>query len=184
MNGEQNPTDRFLVEQYKSGATSVLPLLVKRWHKIFCQKAFWITRNKDMAKDIAQDSWLIIIDKLHTLKNTDNFKSWAFRIIYTKAIDAIKLNNRENRNLKFIDVSKSNEVPEEDNRIFIKRALLKAIRQLPKEKQDIIRLFYTEEYSLNEISSFLNIPLGTVKSRLFQAREKLKSILKEVNYEK
>ena len=63
-------------------------------------------------------------------------------------------------------------------------ALLTAIRKLPKEKQDIIRLFYAEEYSITEISSFLKIPIGTVKSRLFQAREKLKSILKKVNHEK
>ena len=51
----------------------------------------------------------------------------------------------------------------------------------PKEKQDIIRLFYAEEYSITEISAFLKIPIGTVKSRLFKAREKLKSILNKID---
>ena len=69
-------------------------------------------------------------------------------------------------------------------RTILKRKLLNAIQDLPKGKQDIIRLFYVEEYSLKEISSFLQIPIGTVKSRLFKAREKLKSIMKSYSYEK
>ena len=184
MNKRQYPTDRFLIEQYRSGITSVLPELVKRYHKLFCEKAFWVTKNKEAAKDIAQDSWITIIDKIHLLKNVDSFKSWAFRIVYTKAIDAIKHNNKESENLKSVALSEYDEEESEDYRISIQRAMLKAIQQLPKEKQDIIRLFYAEEYSINEISTFLDIPLGTVKSRLFKAREKLKSILKNINNEK
>ena len=83
MNKKQNPTDRFLISQYMAGNTSMLPILVKRYHKIFCEKAFWITKDKEIAKDIAQESWIAIIDKLQTLKNVDSFKSWAFRIVYT-----------------------------------------------------------------------------------------------------
>ena len=85
MNKKQNPTDRFLILQYKEGNTSVLPTLVKRYHKIFCEKAYWITKDKETARDTAQESWIIIINKLHTLENVDRFKSWAFRIVYTKS---------------------------------------------------------------------------------------------------
>ena len=182
MNKKQNPTDRFLISQYMAGNTSMLPILVKRYHKIFCEKAFWITKDKEIAKDIAQESWIAIIDKLQTLKNVDSFKSWAFRIVYTKAIDAVKLKNKESKKLKSVGTIESSRKSSKDE--FIQKELLKAIQQLPKEKQDIIRLFYTEEYSIFEISTFLDIPLGTVKSRLFKAREKLKSILKKENHEK
>ena len=178
MKKRHNPSNRFLIEQYKSGVTNVMPILVKRYHKILCEKAYWVTKNKESAKDIAQESWLTIIDKIHNLKNVDSFESWAFRIVYTKAVDSIKLNIKESRNLKSIKVDTETEGEIEDNKILVQRALLKAINQLPKEKQDIVRLFYSEEYSINEISTFLNIPIGTVKSRLFKAREKLKSLLK------
>ena len=53
--------------------------------------------------------------------------------------------------------------------------------KLPKEKQDVIKLFYVETYLLKEISAILNIAEGTVKSRLFKVREKLKTILKNNN---
>lgn len=183
MNKRQNPTDRYIIEQYKSGITSVLPQLVKRYHKLFCEKAYWVTKDKDVAKDIAQDSWITIIDKIQSLKNVDSFKSWAFRIVYTKAIDFVKIQNRAKIKLKTIAIDEEDESIVENKELIIKE-LSKAIQLLPKEKQDIIRLFYVEEYSLQEISTFLKIPLGTVKSRLFKTREKLKSILKDSNYEK
>ena len=184
MNKEQNPTDRFLILQYKEGNTSVLPILVKRYHKIFCKKAYWITKDKELAKDTAQESWVRIINKLHTLENVDSFKSWASRIVYTMAIDAVKRRNKESKNLESVSIIEPSTESSEDENHLIQKALLNAIRKLPKEKQDIIRLFYTEEYSISEISVFLDIPIGTVKSRLFKAREKLKSILKKENHEK
>ncbi len=184
MNNSQKNTDRFLILQYRAGNTSVLSALVQRYHKVFCEKAYWVTKDKEIAKDIAQESWIIIMDKLHTLQHPDRFKSWAFRIIYTKAIDAVKNRNKESKNLGPGDIIESRAPSLEDESKLIQIELLKAIRKLPKEKQDIIRLFYAEEYSIVEISSFLKIPIGTVKSRLFKAREKLKSILKKVNHEK
>ena len=175
---EKDPSDKILIERYLSGDKSMLPLLVKRWHKIFCEKAYWVLRDKDLAKDVAQDAWIIIIKKLPTLKNQDSFKSWALRIIYTKAIDAHKLRKKAIQNLEKIDQKDAFSSDDKEEAVALKRKLLKAIKKLPKEKQDIIRLFYVEEYSLKEISAFLKIPTGTVKSRLFKAREKLKSILK------
>lgn len=179
MNKRQKSSDGHLILQYKEGNTSVLPVLVERYHKIFCEKAYWITKDKEMAKDVAQDCWITIIDKLSTLKNVNSFKSWAFRIVYTKSIDAVKQRNKEDRNILSAIASEPEPQESADERGQIRLALLKGIQELPKRKQDIIRLFYAEEYSIIEISTFLNIPVGTVKSRLFKAREKLKSILKK-----
>jgi RNA polymerase sigma-70 factor (ECF subfamily) len=180
MNIKQKTTDRFLILQYRSGNTVVFPTLVKRYHKVFCKKAYWITKDKELAKDIAQESWIIIINKLHTLEKVDSFKSWAFRIVYTKAIDRVKQRHQESINLASFGRIDSGHPSSEDKTELVQLSLLKAIRKLPKEKQDIIRLFYAEAYSIIEISAFLNIPIGTVKSRLFQAREKLKSLLKSL----
>ena len=184
MNKRQNPTDRFLILQYREGNTTMLAALVKRYHRMFCEKAFWVTKDKEIAKDVAQECWIIIMNKLHTLEQVDSFKSWACRIVYTKAIDAVNRRNKESKNVSAGGIIQPETPSAEEERQLIQAALLKAIRELPKEKQDIIRLFYTEAYSINEISAFLEIPVGTVKSRLFQAREKLKSILKQFNYEK
>ena len=172
-----------LIEQYLSGDKSAMHGLVKKWHKVFCENAYWILKDREKAKDIAQECWLVIMDKLPSLKNKDRFKSWALRIVYTKAIDA---HNRGIKNINELTANKNliHETSSDSESNKQKKRLLDAIRMLSNDKQDIIRLFYLEEYSIKEISSLLHIPVGTVKSRLFKAREKLKSLLKQYDYEK
>ncbi|GAA4272347.1 hypothetical protein GCM10022258_16410 [Aquimarina gracilis] len=62
--------------------------------------------------------------------------------------------------------------------------LSRSIKQLSINHQIVLNLFYLEEYTIKEISEILNISTGTVKSRLFTARENLKIIVKDRNYEK
>ncbi len=69
MRKNHNVSDAILVVEYQSGNKKVLAQLVKRWHKTFCNKAYWLVKDKDVAKDIAQESWKTIINKLLNLKN-------------------------------------------------------------------------------------------------------------------
>ena len=175
--------DAELVKAYQAGDQKAIAILVKRWHLIFCKKAYWIVKDANLSKDIAQESWQTIMDKLHTLQNPSSFKSWALRIVYSKSLDVLRSMSRKRS--KETEFGNSQEVFVEDSSdiIELKEALLKAIKYLPEQQQSVLRLFYTEAYSLKEISDLLNISEGTVKSRLFHAREKLKLKLKTKNYE-
>ncbi len=93
MQEKERIVDGKLVADFQSGNKQALVTLVKRWHKNFCDKAYWIVKDADMAKDIAQDCWQTIIDKLETLKDPESFGAWAMRIVYTKSIDAVKKKN-------------------------------------------------------------------------------------------
>ncbi len=170
--------DAKLVEQYQSGNALALAELVERWHKTFCNKAYWLVKNQDVAKDIAQDSWKTIINKMDSLNDVNSFGSWALRIVYTKSLDWIKYKNKEREKLQ--EYHKFNNIQEvkTDDNVQLKLSLLKAVKGLPENQQVVIRLFYVEDYVLKEISEILNISIGTAKSRLFHAREKLKEILK------
>lgn len=183
MNKKQRLIDSRLVSDYQSGNNEALTRLVKRWHKSFCEKAYWVVKDPDMAKDIAQESWKTIIDKIATLKDPNSFGSWASRIVYTKSLNRIKAAGRKREYLAHYsyeqEVAKSTEGDEED--LLLKKALLKAIKQLPEHQQMVIQLFYVEDYTLKDISDILNISVGTAKSRLFHAREKLKLTLKKEN---
>lgn len=176
----QNPNkeiDKLLVVQIQSGDKVALEQLVKRWHKQFCNKAYWLVNDKAVAKDIAQESWRIIIDKIEGLKDPSQFKSWALRIVSNKSLDYLRLKGRERQNLQNYKVENVEIEPYEEN-LELKRKLLKAIQGLPVNQQIVIRLFYTESYSLKQMSAMLKISMGTVKSRLFHAREHLKKELK------
>ena len=178
MHKKNKISDGTLVTRYIKGDQSALAILVKRFHKTFCKQAYWIVKDADAAKDIAQDSWNLIINKVHTLKDAERFKSWALRIVYTKAIDWTKGVSKQTKHHESYKVTKSiQDIPSEDLSP-LKQKLLKAIKELPIHQQQVIQLFYVHEYSLKEVSKIIQISEGTAKSRLFHAREKLKTLLK------
>ncbi|MFS4492393.1 RNA polymerase sigma factor [Maribacter sp. 2308TA10-17] len=170
--------DGLLVLQYRAGKKKALGLLVRKYHKRLCKHSYWYTNDIDASKDIVQDCWGSIITKLDSLKEPNFFGSWAFRIVTRKSLDYVKRRKKERGTLKEYY---SSQIIEEskigDNTDVLK--LGKAIQNLTKDQQMVLRLFYTESYSLNEVSDILGISIGTVKSRLFHAREKLKTFLKK-----
>jgi len=175
-------SDAELVLEYQSGNKKAIAILVKRWHHKFCKQAYWYTKDKDSAKDIAQDSWSIIIRKLNDLKDTEKFGYWALAIVCRKSIDwtrkkstALKQQKVYHQSLNII--SEDATVPEDTKK------LLQAIKALPENQQKVLRLFYIESYTLKQIGDLLNLSKGTVKSRLFYAREKLKTIIKNQSHE-
>ena len=176
--------DSWLVLNYQTGHKKSLAILVKRWHGKFCKQAYYYTKDIDIAKDIAQESWRVIINKVHTLEDTNKFGSWGLAIVTRKSIDWLRKEQRDFNNLKEYYES-ARAINETDSKSLTEVQKLKqAIDSLPKGQQIVIRLFYIEAYSLNEICEILNLSKGTVKSRLFYAREKLKTIIKHRNYEK
>lgn len=185
MGNSKNRIDSDLVVEYQSGNKKALITLVKRWHKQFCKLAFWYVKDKSIAKDIAQESWIVIFNKLGELQDPKKFKSWAISIVNRKAIDFLRVQARERRKIEKVynDSSKSiSYEPPTDSKSQIIIKLRHEIENLSANQKAVIKLFYLEEYSLKEISELLGISIGTIKSRLFHAREKLK--LKYRNYEK
>ncbi|WP_028873500.1 RNA polymerase sigma factor [Psychroserpens burtonensis] len=175
--------DDILVLEFQLGNKKALASLVEKWHIIFCKKAYWLVKDADVAKDIAQESWQVIIEKIETLNDVSSFGSWASRIVYSKSLDHLRTRSKERLRVSKIDKQQIGIVETYKENTALKEVLLKAVKQLPDQQQVVVRLFYTESYSLKEISETLSISLGTAKSRLYNAREKLKLILKDYNYE-
>lgn len=171
-----------LVLQYRSGNKKAFSLLVSRYNSKMYNHAYWFTYDKDIAKDIVQDSWGVIIKKLPFLKNPDSFGSWAMQIVTRKSIDYLNKNNRNREKLREY-YNQPKAANESDNKETDLLKVYGAINRLPQDQQIVLRLFYLEEYSLREISEIIEKSEGTVKSRLYHAREKLKTILKNRNHE-
>lgn len=172
--------DGYLVLEIQAGSKKAFAILVKRWHKRLCQQAYWYTKDKEVSKDIAQDSWTIILNKIMGLKDPNSFGSWALKIVTRKSIDWYRKHRKERSLKSSLSVSKSIEpedVGKDTNRLLA--VMHVAICKLPMRQQEIIRLYYIEELSVRQISNVLEVPKGTVKSRLYTAREKLKNELKK-----
>jgi RNA polymerase sigma-70 factor (ECF subfamily) len=184
MKNPEFKSDSFLVLDFQSGNKQALVLLVERWHKTLCKKAFWVLKDTDLSKDIAQECWKIVILNINDLKDPNSFGGWISRIVYRKSLDVLLSNKKTEKIKEAYKYQQVIKTEDDDFTEAIEKYLLKAIKSLPMNQQIVIQLFYVESYSLKEISTLLDLSTGTIKSRLFNARESLKHTLKYRNHEK
>lgn len=172
-----------LVEQYQEGNRDALKLLIKKHHPKMTRTIRYYTQSSEPVNDLVQECWYHIIRQLGQLDLKISFEAWVLTIAKHKAIDWIR-QQQKNRKL---DMELMNQNADDENRDEFTLAgdewqdklgkIQSAIQQLPKHQNIVLSLFYLENLSVKEISNVLKISTGTVKSRLFHAREKLKSIL-------
>ncbi|MBT8254621.1 MAG: sigma-70 family RNA polymerase sigma factor [Flavobacteriaceae bacterium] len=178
MRKKSDILDGLLVIDFRNGNKKAMALLVKRWHSKFCRQAFWYTQNMDDAKDIVQDCWQLIFRKINQLDDPNAFKSWAMRIVVRKAIDWTRKQKRRPISISNFKQKEQEQIEEGGSREDLLRRLNEAIKNLPENQGAVLHLFYIQEYNLKEIAEILDISKGTVKSRLYYAREHLKQLLK------
>jgi RNA polymerase sigma-70 factor (ECF subfamily) len=128
--------------------------------------------------DLVQEVFVRVWKGFPKMKDANAFSTWFYRITWNVAMDArshaAHLRERESQNLdlEFAD-PKSPKAESIHNRILVERAL----KQLSKEHRDVLVLSDFEELSTEEIAGIMAVPAGTVKSRLFHARESVRNFL-------
>ena len=120
---------------------------------------------------------MVIINRISTLKDPSFFGIWTLSIVSNKSVDWIrkqqKMRNHKEEFLKFQD--QNNELMDHSNSKMMN--LNSEIQKLSEKQQIVLKMFYIENYSISEIGSILSVSSGTVKSRLFNAREQLKKYI-------
>ncbi len=124
--------------------------------------------NHALAKDAVQDVWISISKNLVKLEDPRAFKSWVFRALRWRVLDLLK-----EKSYQFETIEDTNLSVELDESKIKLQQLRKIINKLPHRERSVIYLFYLVDLSLAEIALVLEIPVGTVKSRLNRARTSL-----------
>lgn len=175
--------DELLVIRCQERDQEAIGLLWKRWQPRLLKWAFDFLKDQDQAYEIAQESWISIFKSIHKLKDPSLFRFWAYRIVQRRSADTIKKLQRDRvvveETSHYSMISDSGDAATED-RI---QQMLTVINDLPDLQQEMLRLFYLEKQSVKVIARYLELPEGTVKSRLFYARKELKEKLKKIDHE-
>ncbi|HGM3506149.1 TPA: RNA polymerase sigma factor [Clostridioides difficile] len=129
-----------------------------------------ILGNDQDCEDAVNNAILKAYEKLNSLKEEQYFKTWLIRIVINECNSLIR---KRLKFLSFEDVFKNKKIDEKDDY----SDLYTAIWSLPKKIKIPIVLYYIEGYSVDEIKEILDIPQGTVKSRLSRGRKLLKTKL-------
>jgi len=165
--------DSFQAAKASGGDRQAFELLYKRWHAPLLRFALRQTGHSDTAKDVMQDAALAMARNIHRLNDPDMFSNWAYTIVRRRCADHIKANIKD-RNLK------ANFAAQPDTVSTIESAEAMSIRQglakLPETERLLLTLFYVEGLTGAELAAAMGLPIGTIKSRLFAARQHLKTL--------
>jgi RNA polymerase sigma factor (sigma-70 family) len=179
MGGEvDRRIDEYLVACARLGDRLAFGRLAARWQKKLLVHAWRLLRDEPMAQDAVQEAWVEIVRGLSSLQDTAAFPAWAYRIATRRCARTIGRVRRGRR----LDAALAAEVEVEmagaGNGVAGDVELVRReVRRLPAGQQAAVALFYLEELSVGEVAVALDVPVGTVKTRLMHARLKLREAI-------
>ncbi|MFL0362889.1 RNA polymerase sigma factor SigW [Pseudobacillus sp. 179-B 2D1 NHS] len=175
LKGDQNAFGE-IVELYKDKVYQI------------CFRMLW---DRHEAEDTAQEAFIKAFVNIHTYDPGKKFATWLYRIATNLCIDRIRkkkpdyhldaeISGTEGLNM-YSQVASTEELPEEAvENLELQEIIQSAIFNLPEKYRSVIVLKYIEELQLQEIADILELPLGTVKTRIHRGREALRKYLRNM----
>jgi RNA polymerase sigma factor (sigma-70 family) len=169
----------YLVTCARLGDREARKHLVTRYQKKFLRHAYRLLGDGEQARDAVQDGWAEILRGLPGLRDDAAFPAWAFRIITRKCARQISALQGARRTLAALSGEPVAAMRAEDDmeQAAERKPIHDALATLSAEHRAAVALFYLEDMSVAEAEVALDIPVGTVKSRLMHARKHLRAAL-------
>ena len=187
-----NINDADLIQRILDGDQGAFTTLVNKYQKSVHALVWRKIGDFHIAEEITQDVFLKVYKRLSTLKRPDHFPGWLYVIATRRCIAWLRKNRLSTKSLNAMSAAQLEELyytQYETNRaeaaaITHQRELVKRLLQkLPESERTVVTLYYLAEMTGEEISAFLGVSPGTVRSRLHRARQRLEkeeSIIQEV----
>lgn len=185
------PTDESLVERARGGESVAFRKLVERYQRRVYQLAFGVVKDHEDAMDVVQEAFVKVHQHLPGFKGDSAFFTWVYRITYNLAIDSFRRAGRGEKveldENTLTDESSQHEAYGAGSQSPQKAALRgelsaelqRALGTLSDNHRAILLLREVDGLSYEELSQVLKIPKGTVMSRLFHARHKMQTVLRD-----
>jgi RNA polymerase sigma factor (sigma-70 family) len=170
--------DELLAIRCQLGEAEAFDALVERWHPPLWKYLRRLTGSDEAAADTSQEVWLRVLRALPRLREPARLRAWLFGIARRAAMDRLRLKyaEPEPEPLDIGDLA----APAEPEDLREELDLMhEELARMPVTERDVLVLFYLREHSLSQLADVLAIPVGTVKSRLFRARQMLRRQLTE-----
>lgn len=169
-----------LIRASRNGDLGAWELLLQEIYPQALSHASYLLRDKDLAQDAVQNAMLKVFNNLSGLKHDGAFTGWWRRILTNEIYLLLRLNKKEISGIERELLTQNGSAAEDC--VALKLELSQAIKWLPLEQQQIFLDIDLRGLDLKEVAEEYNIPLGTVKSRLFRARTRLQEALKHYIY--
>lgn len=176
--GGGGPSEEALVARAQAGDRDAFRQLVERYQGRAYAVAYALTGRRDEALDVVQEAFLKAFRTLATFRGDSAFYTWFYRIVLNVAIDLARRERPASpEGLEPLAGPPGGDPAEQAYRAELRAAIVAALRTLPPEQRAVVVLREIEGLSYAEIAATLQVPIGTVMSRLFYARRKLRAAL-------
>ena len=171
-----------LLLQYRKGNSKALERLVRLWERpLYCYVRHLLNTQEE-AKDLTQEIWLHVIQKVHTVRDSAAFPAWLFKVARNHAAThfrGMRLLEHLPENASAAEFSTGDE-----NGLLATlnaEQLRWGLSRLSPPHRDCLMLHFLEDFSLKEVADITGVTLGTVKSRLHYAKKALREVLEQEN---
>jgi RNA polymerase sigma-70 factor, ECF subfamily len=179
------------IKQVIKGDQDAFADIVEIYSNSIYQLGYRMLGNRHEAEDIAQEAFIRAYVNIKSFNQDLKFSTWLFRIATNLCIDRIRKKKPDyyldaevsgtDGLTMYSQLSSNAPLPETElESLELQDSVQKEILKLPEKYRSVIVLKYIEELSLNEISEILDLPLGTVKTRIHRGREALRQQLRYV----
>ena len=185
--------DHDLVQRVQAGDTAAFRALFDKYHRRAFAVAMGVVKNQDDALDAVQEAFVKVHKNIHKFQGSSSFYTWLYRIVMNVSIDHVRRTSRR-KSLDFDERALHEEsevagdgalVPSvtdaNPGKAALRRelggAIQAALQELPEHHRAVIVLREIEGMSYEEMAEALEVPKGTVMSRLFHARKKMQAAL-------
>jgi RNA polymerase sigma-70 factor (ECF subfamily) len=191
--GSPSKGDHDLVQRVQAGDTAAFRALFDKYHRRAFAVAMGVVKNQDDALDAVQEAFVKVHKNIHKFQGSSSFYTWLYRIVMNVSIDHVRRTSRR-KSLDFDERALHEEsevagdgalVPSvtdaNPGKAALRRelggAIQAALQELPEHHRAVIVLREIEGMSYEEMAEALEVPKGTVMSRLFHARKKMQAAL-------
>lgn len=185
--------DHDLVQRVQAGDSAAFRALFDKYHRRAFAVAMGVVKNEDDALDAVQETFVKVHRSIHKFEGSSSFYTWLYRIVMNVSIDHVRRTSRR-KNLDFDErtLHEGSEVAGDGalvptvtdanpGKAILRRelgsALQSALQELPEHHRAVIVLREIEGMSYEEMAEALDVPKGTIMSRLFHARKKMQTAL-------
>jgi len=168
--------DPGLVELVRGGDSDAFGVLVQRHMRRAFRVAYRVLGHREDAEDLVQDAFIAALEGIDTFQPGRSFGPWFYRIVVNRGLNARKARSIRTTEQLPIDVASAEPLPDraaEQSELRVR--LRDALGELPEKQRVATELFELEGFSGAEIAEILEIPAGTVRWHLHQARQALRS---------
>ena len=189
-------TDLQLIRQIQAGETAAFETFFARYHPAMQAHIARIVREPTATEDLVQEVFLRVWTRAEQWQGSGSVKGWLYRIATNLSLNHLRaVKRRPQQPLEILTddgdedspvpgwmMDASALTPETQLEIIEQQKLLgQLINTLPPDKQDVFRMVYDDEMDLHSVAKALEIPEGTVKSRLYHSRKRLAEQLKKAD---